>query len=73
MNPQLPLLTDLSLPEKLQLVEDLWDHIAQSPEALPVPDWQKQELDKRKTSYEANPSSGVSWSEAKNRIQGRDD
>ena len=35
---------DLSPSEKLQLVEDLWDDLAAAPEAVPVHDWQKQEL-----------------------------
>ena len=33
---------DLSPPEKLQLVEDLWDDLAASPSEIPVHDWQKQ-------------------------------
>jgi putative addiction module component (TIGR02574 family) len=32
---------DLSSAEKLQLVEDLWDDLAGTPEAVPVHDWQK--------------------------------
>ena len=35
---------DLSPSEKLQLVEDLWDDLAATPEAVPVHDWQKDEL-----------------------------
>ena len=35
---------ELSISEKLQLVEDLWDDIASTPEAVPVHDWQKEEL-----------------------------
>jgi putative addiction module component (TIGR02574 family) len=70
MKPQLSELVDLTLSEKLQLVEDLWDHIAASGEPVPVPDWQKRELDRRKRNYEANPGSGVSWEDAKRRMRG---
>ena len=35
---------DLSPAEKFQLVEDLWDDLAASPTAVPVHDWQKEEL-----------------------------
>jgi len=38
------LIFDLSPAEKLQLVEDLWDDLAARPDAVPVHDWQKQEL-----------------------------
>ena len=41
---------DLSRSEKLQLVEDLWDDLAAEPEAVPVHDWQKQELAPRKAN-----------------------
>ena len=71
MNPQLSQLADLTLSEKLQLVEDLWDHIAASSEPLAVRDWQKQELDRRKRNYDANPGSGVSWKDAKRRMRGQ--
>ena len=35
---------DLSPSEKLQLVQDLWDDLAATPEAVPGHDWQKREL-----------------------------
>jgi putative addiction module component (TIGR02574 family) len=39
---------DLSPAEKLRLVEDLWDDPAASPEAVPIYDWQIEELERRK-------------------------
>src|ERR1039458_9936134 len=54
---------DLSPSEKLQLVEDLWDDLAAAPEAVPVHDWQKQELARRKANLLKNPASGLPWEE----------
>ena len=65
-------LFDLSVPEKLRLVEELWDNIASQPEAVPVPQWQKDELAKRKAASLKNPDSGLSWEEVKRRIRGQD-
>ena len=62
---------DLSPPEKLQLVEDLWDDLAATPEGVPVRDWQKDELARRKANLLNNPSSGLSWEEVKRRIRRR--
>ena len=62
---------DLSPSEKLQLVEDLWDDLAGTPEAVPVHDWQKQELARRKANLLQNPASGRSWEEVKQRVRGR--
>ncbi len=58
-----PSIFDLSPSEKLQLVEDLWDDLAGTPEAVPVHDWQKEELARRKASLLNNPASGLAWDE----------
>src|SRR5436190_2149618 len=62
---------ELSLSEKLQLVEDLWDDIASTPDELPVHDWQKEELARRKQNLLRNPSSALSWEEIQRRVRGR--
>ncbi len=62
---------DLSPAEKLQLVEDLWDDLAASPDAVPVRDWQKEELARRKANLMNNPASGLSWDEVKQRVRTR--
>ena len=62
---------DLSPAEKLQLVEDLWDDLAAAPEEVPVHDWQKEELTRRKANLTANPASGLSWDEVKRRVRSR--
>ena len=62
---------DLSPSEKLQLVEDLWDDLASSPEAVPVQEWHRQELARRKTNLMENPGSELSWEEVKGRIRSR--
>jgi putative addiction module component (TIGR02574 family) len=66
-----PSIFDLSPAEKLQLVEDLWDDLASTPEAVPVHDWQKQELARRKANLLKNPASGLLWEEVKERVRGR--
>lgn len=62
---------DLSPPEKLQLVEDLWDDLAATPEAVPIHNWQKQELARRKANLMKNPASAISWEDVKRRIRSR--
>lgn len=59
---------DLSPPEKLQLVEDLWDDLAANPEVVPINDWQKEELARRKANLLSKPPSGISWEHVKQRI-----
>src|SRR5216683_2850479 len=54
---------DLSPSEKLQLVEDLWDDLAATPEMIPVHDWQKEEVARRKANLQNKPASGLFWEE----------
>ncbi len=62
---------DLSPSEKLQLVEDLWDDLAATPEAVPVHDWQKEELARRQANLLKNPASGLTWEEVQHRVRSR--
>lgn len=63
----------LSIAERLQLVEDIWDSIAQDADAdrLPLTDEQKALLDKRLAEFEADPNSGTPWPEVRARLLDR--
>ena len=71
MNASMKSIFDLSTPEKLQLVEDLWDDIASTPGDVPVYDWQKEELARRNQNLLRNPGSALSWPEIQRRIRNR--
>lgn len=62
---------DLSPSEKLQLVEDLWDDLAATPDAVPVHDWQIEELERRKANLKKNPATGLTWKEIQERVRSR--
>jgi putative addiction module component (TIGR02574 family) len=62
---------DLSPSEKLHLVEDLWDDLAAVPDAVPVHDWQKLELARRKANLLDNPASRLPWEEVKRNVRAR--
>jgi putative addiction module component (TIGR02574 family) len=63
-------LQKLPIHERLQLVEDLWDSIALGDGDLSVPQWQKDELDRRAEKFDVNPGSGIPWETAKDLIRG---
>jgi putative addiction module component (TIGR02574 family) len=71
MNERNESVFDLSPAEKLQLVEDLWDDLAATPEDVPVHQWQKDELERRKANLTNNPAAGLSWEEVKRRVRSR--
>lgn len=62
---------DLSISERIQLVEDIWDSIAQAPESLQLSEEQKMELDRRLDAYHHDPSQGSPWDVVRERIRGR--
>ena len=51
----------LNLADKLLLVKDIWDAIAQDNFELPMSEWQKQELDKRYKEYKAGGQNLHDW------------
>jgi putative addiction module component (TIGR02574 family) len=71
MNADITSVFDLSPSEKLQLVEDLWDDLAATAEDIPVHEWQKEALERRKANLAQNPGSGLSWEEVKRRVRNR--
>ncbi|MEO8204483.1 MAG: addiction module protein [Betaproteobacteria bacterium] len=61
----------LSLPleERVQLVEAIWDSISSVPEALPLTEWQREELDRRLAEFESDPDAGSSLEEVFARVR----
>jgi putative addiction module component (TIGR02574 family) len=63
---------DLPIPERLQLVEDIWDSIAREanarPDALPLSEAQRTELRRRAVDADLNPEQGASWDEVRRRV-----
>ena len=56
----------LSIDQKIRLVEDIWDNIAEHhAESIELTDEQKTELDRRIADYESIPSNVIPWEEVK--------
>jgi len=71
MGPPKDSVFDLGPAEKLQLVEDLWDELAGTPEDVPVHQWQKEELARRKANLRRKPAPLSTWKEVKRRVRSR--
>jgi putative addiction module component (TIGR02574 family) len=61
----------LSMPEKILLVEDLWDSIASDEVSVPVPQSHIKELGKRLKSYKSDPGSLLTLDELQAKIKNR--
>ena len=58
----------LSVSERIQLVEDIWDSIvAEAPDTV-LSQAQKAELHRRVAAHRADPSSSVPWEQARSKL-----
>jgi putative addiction module component (TIGR02574 family) len=65
-------LLSLSVEERIQLVEDLWDSIAADTAAAPpIPEAALDEYERRLAEHDADPGSALSWDEVEARIRKR--
>jgi len=64
----MPEIANLSVPEKILLVEDLWDKIVSDESDIPVPESHKKELSKRLRRYKTTPGNLLSLKELRTRI-----
>lgn len=55
----------LAIPERIRLVEEIWETIAEENAAFELTEAQKRELDRRLDSLANNPDEGRSWKDIK--------
>jgi putative addiction module component (TIGR02574 family) len=63
-------ISQLSIAERIQLAEDLWDSIQDGQNEIPIANEQIQELDRRLDRYRQDQTSGSSWESVKQRLGG---
>ena len=61
----------LSAAERLELLEELWDSIADDDGVLALTDTQREDLDRRLAESDADPTGGFPWEEVRERIRHR--
>lgn len=59
---------ELSVDERIDFVQSLWDRIAATPEQVPVPDWHRRIIRERLESYRTSPGEGRSWADVRTEI-----
>lgn len=61
----------LSIPERIQLVEDIWDTIATEAEAIELTEDEKKIIDERLEAYHRNPDLASPWEDVYKKILSR--
>jgi putative addiction module component (TIGR02574 family) len=59
----------LTVPQRLELIGQLWDSIPDEAVASAMPEWHRQELDRRLAAADAAPEQGIPWEQVKARLQ----
>jgi putative addiction module component (TIGR02574 family) len=61
----------LSVPERIRLIQAVWDSILDSPETLPVTDRERKTLDARLDAYRKDNEAGRPWRESLRKLKSR--
>jgi putative addiction module component (TIGR02574 family) len=61
-------ISQLSIAERIQLAEDLWDSILDRQDEIELDRAQQQELDRRLAQHRQDPNAGSSWETVKQRL-----
>jgi len=70
MSPaQIEEILNLSVEERIALVEAIWDSISEHPESLPVTDAQRYELDRRLSEHLHDPTATRPWPEVRESLK----
>jgi len=64
-------IADLSREERLRLLEELWESLCVTPDAIPLTDAQREELDRRLDELDRDGPVGIPWEDVLRRIRGR--
>ena len=59
---------ELSIPERIQLVEDIWDTIAEKTELVELTKEEKKIIDERLEAYHKSPELGSPWEDVYKRL-----
>lgn len=59
---------DLPVAERLRLVEEIWESILASPDALPLPESHRLELDRRLKLHREDPEAAEPWEVVRSRF-----
>jgi putative addiction module component (TIGR02574 family) len=61
MSTNLMGIDQMTIDERIALVEAIWDNIAATPNEIPLTDAQQQELARRLAAHKADPSKVTPW------------
>lgn len=61
--PKIPELANLSVSQRLDLMEDIWASLTPNPDAIPMPEWHVAEIKRRLATFAVDGNRGRSADE----------
>lgn len=56
---------ELSVDERIDFVQSLWDRIAETPDQVPIPEWHRSIIRERLASYRISSDAGRPWADVR--------
>lgn len=64
-------LEQLTIPERLELIGQIWDSIPDTPDAIEMPDWHRRELERRLEQADAGTNTAIPWEQVRARLRNK--
>lgn len=64
-------IASLTSDERLRLLDEIWESLSATPEAIPLTTAQREELDRRLDELDQQGPTGIPWDDVMNRIRSR--
>lgn len=61
-------LRKLPVEDRLQLLEDVWASLCETPEKVDIPEWHRRELDRRMADQKALEEGASAWPDVRDKI-----
>jgi putative addiction module component (TIGR02574 family) len=65
-------IASMTVAERLELAELIWESMSDRPDQIPLPDWHKSIIEDRLAAYEKDPSAVMTWEQIESGIRSRD-
>jgi putative addiction module component (TIGR02574 family) len=62
---------ELSVDQRIDFVQSLWDRIAATPQQVTIPDWHRRIILERLEAYRADPTAGRPWADVRTEIEAK--
>ena len=64
-------ISTLTVEQRLELLDEIWESLYETPQAIPLTEAQRQELDRRLDEVDRDGPDGIPWDEVLRRLRSK--